>query len=689
MRRFCSLLSSTCAVLACATVPASAEDFGAFYTRVQSGDASEAHSRVGDYADIIVRVPPGVQGAEYCFEQLDGMLSSGWQPTNEFTVSSLDPETSYRFHANARDRYFNETAWSTGQSVTTGKAPSPDAHWPLDDNAGTKVVDRAGSHDGTIVGPVDRVSGRVGQALRFEGTGYAVFNNVSDLRSDDQFTWAAWIKTSTDGPILGRTGPADKWQRGGKVLFVTQGRLVFDVGWVGSIRSNTAVSDGQWHHVAVTACDEHAVTLFIDGNRDITGLLELNRFRGDQLPVKIGFCNSDFPNDGKGFVGTIDDVRWYNCALNENVIRSLAVTRAPASNPGHARRSTDTRKQSRQAAALGGGRVLPTNSDGSIKLAGAIEHCHDPSRMVCAEGRYWVFSTANNVNLRSSTDMVHWEWAARKPFSYGDGVPQWMAAYLREGDEAGPWNLWAPDVIKVGDRYLLYYSRGCTDKRGKVTVCGLASSQSLVNPDWKDLGPVLEVRLQDEHYRVIDPAPIFDKQGHLWLAVGSFGSADKEGWENGGIRLFELNPSTGKLRRSGDKGVQLARSWMEAPFLWYHDGYYYLFFNMEKCCRGVDSTYFVQMGRAREIGGPYVDKNGRTLYDRGGSLFLGIDTRNDPEAYKKARVREIGPGHVGIFTDSEGRDWVTYHYYDSTGDGVPTLGMRMIEWTPDGWPVAQ
>ena len=268
-------------------------------------------------------------------------------------------------------------------------------------------------------------------------------------------------------------------------------------------------------------------------------------------------------------------------------------------------------------------------------------------------------------------------------------VPEWMATYLRDGAEAGPWNLWAPDIVKVGNRYLLYYSRGFAQKKGRMSVCGVASSRSLLNPDWKDLGPVLEVRLEEEHYRVIDPAPILDKQGRLWLAVGSFGSPDKEGWEKGGIRLFELNPSTGKLKRHGDKGIQIARSWMEAPFLWHHGGYYYLFFNMEECCKGVDSTYFIQMGRAKEICGPYVDRDGRKLYDRGGSLFLGIDTRDNPDAYSNARVREIGPGHVGIFTDEDGTDWLTYHYYDSTSNGVPTLGMRIIKWDSDGWPVVQ
>jgi hypothetical protein len=33
------------------------------------------------------------------------------------------------------------------------------------------------------------------------------------------------------------------------------------------------------------------------------------------LPVKIGFCDDDFPRSQSGFVGDLDDVPGYSCAL--------------------------------------------------------------------------------------------------------------------------------------------------------------------------------------------------------------------------------------------------------------------------------------------------------------------------------------------------------------------------------------
>ncbi len=325
-------------------------------------------------------------------------------------------------------------------------------------------------------------------------------------------------------------------------------------------------------------------------------------------------------------------------------------------------------------------------------IKGAIRGCHDPSRIIAAEGRYWIFSTANNLNLRSSADLLNWQWEAH-PFSYPRGVPEWMENYLTGTDGNGPWNLWAPDIIKSQDKYLLFYSRNCGRKDQDFTVCGVAVSGSIAHPQWIDQGLVLETDLNAKHWRVIDPAPVFDAEGRLWLAVGSFGSPNADGFREGGIRIFELNPATGKLKQPHDQGIRLAGSWIEAPYIHYRGKWYYLFFNEGQCCRGKDSTYFIRVGRSRSITGSYVDRKGRDLRDGGGTLFMWFDyTHNKstppPQPGKGLLGREIGPGHVGIFTMPDGKtDVLSYHYYDgNTTNGEPTLGLRAIKWDADQWP---
>ena len=92
------------------------------------------------------------------------------------------------------------------------------------------------------------------------------------------------------------------------------------------------------------------------------------------------------------------------------------------------------------------------------------------------------------------------------------------------------------------------------------------------------------------------------------------------------------------------------------------------------CCRGVDSTYQIRIGRSTSIEGPYVDRAGVDLREGGGDVLLG------------AVDHKLGPGQPGIFTD-DGRDHLVYHYYDALDSGRPKLGLAALGWTVDGWPV--
>jgi arabinan endo-1,5-alpha-L-arabinosidase len=42
---------------------------------------------------------------------------------------------------------------------------------------------------------------------------------------------------------------------------------------------------------------------------------------------------------------------------------------------------------------------------------------------------------------------------------------------------------------------------------------------------------------------------------------------------------------------------------IEAPFIIYRKGYYYLFVSFNHCCRGVMSDYKIMAGRSKDIGG--------------------------------------------------------------------------------------
>ena len=75
---------------------------------------------------------------------------------------------------------------------------------------------------------------------------------------------------------------------------------------------------------------------------------------------------------------------------------------------------------------------------------------------------------------------------------------------------------------------------------------------------------------------------------------------------------------------------------IEAPNIYPHNGWYFLFVNWDGCCNPVASTYNIRVGRSRNPTGPYVDRAGRPMAEGGGTLFLGREGRF------------IGPGHAGL-----------------------------------------
>jgi len=283
---------------------------------------------------------------------------------------------------------------------------------------------------------------------------------------------------------------------------------------------------------------------------------------------------------------------------------------------------------------------------------------HDPSTIVRCKDEYWLFATGVGVNSWRSKDLSHWE---RGPRVF-DTPPAWITNVV--SGQRG--HFWAPDIIHHQGRYWLYYS---VSKFGVNTSAIALASNSTLDPDdsnyhWTDLGVVIQSGKGD-NFNAIDPAITKTPDGSLWLAFGSFWS---------GIKLIQLDPATGKLLDAGSPIHSLAHTKaIEAPCIYRHGDYYYLFVNWDACCRGVNSTYNIRVGRSREITGPYLDKDGVDLAQGGGTLLLATD-----DAF-------IGPGHAGILKDAE-MFWFSCHFYDGTQRGASKLAIRPLRWSPDGWP---
>lgn len=284
---------------------------------------------------------------------------------------------------------------------------------------------------------------------------------------------------------------------------------------------------------------------------------------------------------------------------------------------------------------------------------------HDPSTIIKCKDEYWVFYTGRGVPSYDSKNLVEWK---RGP-SVFTNAPTWTAQAVPENRRM---NYWAPDIIHLGNRYLLYYAVSTLGKN--TSAIGLATNPTLDpgNPQfhWTDQGAVVQ-SVDADDFNAIDPAISQDTDGNLWLAFGSFWS---------GIKLIQLDPKTGKRVATNSSMYSIAfNDKIEASYIYRHDDFYYLFVNWGQCCRGTNSTYEIRLGRSEKITGPYLDKDGVDMIAGGGSLFLG------------SSGPFIGPGHAGIIS-ADGADWFSCHFYDGTRRGISTLAIIPLQWNANGWP---
>jgi arabinan endo-1,5-alpha-L-arabinosidase len=296
-----------------------------------------------------------------------------------------------------------------------------------------------------------------------------------------------------------------------------------------------------------------------------------------------------------------------------------------------------------------------------LRAAGSLDvRVHDPSSIVTCNGEYWVFYTGRGIGSWRSKDLKKWE-AGPKVF---EAAPAWVAEIVPENRNA---HFWAPDLIAIGGRYLLYYSVSSFGKNTSAIALVTNRTRDPASPDfkWVDEGVVIR-SVREDRFNAIDPAIFLDADGRLWMSFGSFWS---------GLKLFELDPKTGK-RITPDSPLHAIayKREIEAPFLHRRGAFYYLFVNHDVCCRGVNSTYKILVGRSENIAGPYLDREGKSLMQAGGTLVLATDGP------------VIGPGHASLLRVGE-REWFGYHFYDATQNGRSTFALRPLTWDADGWPV--
>lgn len=273
----------------------------------------------------------------------------------------------------------------------------------------------------------------------------------------------------------------------------------------------------------------------------------------------------------------------------------------------------------------------------------------DPSIIKGEDGYFYLYATEDirNLPIHRSKDLVNWEFVGT---AFTDAT---RPDFEPEG------GVWAPDINKIGDKYVLYYSMSVW---GGEWTCGIGCAVS-DRPErpFKDCGMMFRsngIKVQNS----IDPFYIEDN-GHKYLFWGSFR----------GIYAIELSED-GLSLKSGSSPVQIAGTAYEGTYIHKRGGYYYMFASIGSCCEGLKSTYTTVVGRSTSLFGPYLDKKGQSMMDNHHEILIH---KNDSF---------VGTGHNSeIVSDNAGTDWLFYHAVSVANPDGRVLMLDKIDWI-DGWP---
>ncbi len=271
------------------------------------------------------------------------------------------------------------------------------------------------------------------------------------------------------------------------------------------------------------------------------------------------------------------------------------------------------------------------------------ENFPDPQAIHAGDG-FVVYATngpLGNLPAMRSTDLAHWK-------VIGDAMPE-LASWARPG------KTWAPEVLPLAeDRFVLYYTADSV-KHGRQCI-GRAVASSPEGP-FRDESTHPLVCQADEGGS-IDASPFRDADGTLFLYWKNDGNAvGSDTW----IWVQRLAPDGLTLQGAPKQLFKQDAPWeahlVEAPFMWRHDGRYYLFYS----ANAYDSdAYAAGYAVCESPTGPC------------------RKAAENPILSSKGKA--AGPGHLSLI-EHAGRTWMLYHAWmsDAVGSVVPGRPMWLDE----------
>ncbi|MDV2450604.1 family 43 glycosylhydrolase [Xanthomonas hortorum] len=266
----------------------------------------------------------------------------------------------------------------------------------------------------------------------------------------------------------------------------------------------------------------------------------------------------------------------------------------------------------------------------------------DPSVLKDGDDYYLTLSSFDaypGLPIWHSRDLVNWQ-------PLGHAITQNVGA------------IWAPDLIKHGKRYYIYFPARRGDQGGRSNFVVWADD---ITGPWSK---PIDIGLG----KYIDPGHAVGEDGkrYLFLSGGDYVQLSDDGFKVVGTPKHVYD------------GWKYPESWdvegyaQEGPKITRHNGWYYMTTAVGGTA-GPPTGHMVITARSRSIHGPWQNAPNNPI------------TRT-----KSADEPWWSRGHATLVEGTDQRWWMLYHGYEH---GYWTLGRQAlldpIEWTADGWFVAK
>lgn len=266
----------------------------------------------------------GVAGVQFL---LDGVPLGAEDVSAPYEISwntTQLSDGSYELSAVARDGAGN-TALSSPVRVTVDSAPV--AAWSFDEGSGSVATDATGNgHQGTVSGATWTTSGYFGGALAFSGASHSVLVPDADgLDLTGPMTISAWVYSEQimeDWASIVQKETDAYFLHAYSFLGVAGAGITGGAGCCTLVWAPSATPLGAWTHLAMTF--DGSQLIYYRNGAPIGTTAASGPVEVTSSPLWIG--NNSF---GENFVGSIDEVRIYDRALDAleiqaDMVRSIA-----------------------------------------------------------------------------------------------------------------------------------------------------------------------------------------------------------------------------------------------------------------------------------------------------------------------------------------------------------------------------